>query len=88
MEAIQVLTAFTFDLLILDLETSGLDGLLFLSIVRRIAPKLSLMAISGRPYLHERELQHQGVLCHLVDPFSETGMEQVVRTGLQHAAKR
>lgn len=87
MEVLQALKALKFDMLILDLETSGLDGLLLLSIARRIDPKLPIVAISSRPALHEREIQHKGVLYHPVEPTSNNGMEQVVKAGVEYAKK-
>ncbi len=61
MEAVQALMALSFDRLILDLETPGVDSLFLVSIARRVAPRLPVVAISSRPVLQTREIEQKGV---------------------------
>jgi CheY-like chemotaxis protein len=61
MEVVQALLARSFDRLILDLDTPGLDSLFLVSIARRIDPHLPVVAISSRPVVQAREIQQKGV---------------------------
>lgn len=83
-EAIRALMVFKFDILILDLETPGLDSLFLLSTVKRIDPQLFVVAISSRPVVHAKEIQQKAALCHLVQPTSHGEMEQVVKAGAEY----
>ena len=78
MEAVQTLLALSFDGLILDLETPGLESLFLVSIARRIDPKLPIVAISTRPVGPVREVQQKGVVCHLVSPDSTLELAQMI----------
>ena len=78
MEAVQTLLALSFDGLILDLETPGLESLFLVSIARRIDPKLPVVAISTRPVGLVREVQQKGVVCHLVSPDSTLELAQMI----------
>jgi CheY-like chemotaxis protein len=78
MEAVQSLLALSFDGLILDLETPGLESLFVISIARRIDPKLPVVAISTRPVGPIRELQLKGVVCCLVSPESTLELAQMI----------
>ena len=49
------------DLLVLDLETPGLNPLLLTSAIRALAPRLPILAISGRGTGDGRALSHRGV---------------------------
>lgn len=66
MEVVQALLARSFDRLILDLDTLGLDSLFLVSIARRIDPHLPVVAISSRPVVQAREIQQKEVAYHLV----------------------
>ena len=77
MEAVQALLARSFDGLILDLETPGLESLFLVSIVRRIDPTLPVVAISTRP-VGLREVQQKGVVCHLVSPDSTLELARMI----------
>ncbi len=68
MEAVRALMALSFDRLILDLETPGLDGLFLVSIARRIDPHLPVVAVSRGPVVQVKEIQHKGIAHHLVPP--------------------
>lgn len=56
--AVEVLDA---DLLLLDLETPGLNGLLMISAIKELAPALSIVAVSTRPQVDARAVSHKGV---------------------------
>jgi len=49
------------DLLVLDLETPGINPLLLTSAIRALAPALPILAVSARPPEAERDLSHKGV---------------------------
>jgi len=78
MEAVQALLARSFDRLILDLETPGLDSLFLISIARRIDPHLPVVAISSRPVVQAREIQQKGVAYHLVPPTASREIAQMI----------
>lgn len=78
MEVVQTLMALSFDGLILDLETPGLESLLLVSIARRIDPTLPVVAISTRPVGPVREVQQKGVVWHLVSPDSTLELAQMI----------
>ena len=78
MEAVQTLLARSFDGLILDLETPGLESLFLVSIARRIDPTLPVVAISTRPVGPVRDVQQKGVVWHLVSPGSTPELAQMI----------
>jgi len=78
MEAVRALMALSFDRLILDLETPGLDGLFLVAIARRIDPRLPVVAVSTRPVGPVREVQQKGVVWHLVSPGSTPELAQMI----------
>jgi len=49
------------DLLILDMRTPGLNGLLMISAIRELAPNLPIVAVSATPQEDARALSHKGV---------------------------
>ncbi|HSB77902.1 MAG TPA: response regulator, partial [Candidatus Methylomirabilis sp.] len=49
------------DLLVLDLETPGLGGLLLISAIRELAPELPILAVSTTPVADARALAQKGV---------------------------
>jgi CheY-like chemotaxis protein len=49
------------DLLVLDLETPGLGGLLLISAIRELAPELPIVAVSTKPVADARALAQKGV---------------------------
>lgn len=51
------------DLLVLDLETPGLNPLLLTSAICALAPALPILAVSGRAPDDGRALSHKGVSC-------------------------
>lgn len=62
--AVEVVAA---DLLIVDMETPGLNGLLLVSAVRELAPRLPIVAVSTRPEVTDaRALAQRGVACTLL----------------------
>lgn len=56
--AVEVLDA---DLLILDLETPGLNGLLMISAIKQLAPAILIVAVSTKPQVDARAVSHKGV---------------------------
>ena len=49
------------DLLVLDLETPGVNPLLLTSAIRALAPGLPILAVSAHPLEESRDLSHKGV---------------------------
>ena len=83
MEAVRALMALSFDRLILDLETPGLDSLFLVSIARRINPHLPVVAISSRPVIEGRAVQQKGVAFHLVPPTANHEIAQMITLGVE-----
>ncbi len=86
MDAVRALMALSFDRLILDLETPGLDGLFLVSIARRIDPHLPVVAISRGPVVQAREIQHKGVAHHLVPLTGGPEIAQMIALGVEPVA--
>jgi len=83
MEAVRALMALSFDRLILDLETPGLDGPFLVSIARRIDPLLPVVAVSRGPVVQAREIQHKGVAHHLVPLPAGPEIAQMIALGVE-----
>ncbi len=86
MDAVRALMALSFDRLILDLETPGLDGLFMVSIARRIDPHLPVVAVSRGPVVQAREIQQKGVAHHLVPPTVSPEIAQMIAIGVEQVA--
>jgi len=86
MDAVRALMALSFDRLILDLETPGLDGLFMVSIARRIDPHLPVVAVSRGPVVQAREIQQKGVAHHLVPPTVSPEIAQRIAIGVEQVA--
>jgi CheY-like chemotaxis protein len=56
--AVEVVDA---DLLVLDMQTPGLSGLLIISAIRELAPSLPILAVSVQTEQDARALSHKGV---------------------------
>ncbi len=61
LEALGVVEVMDADLLILDLDTPGLDSLLIVAAVRELAPTLPIVAVSTKPQVDARAVSHRGV---------------------------
>jgi CheY-like chemotaxis protein len=72
------------DLLILDLQTPGLNGLLLVSAIQRLAPQLAMVAVSTQPVLDARAVSHKGVTFATLSPDSDGGAGEFL-AGLAHA---
>ena len=86
MDAVRAMTALSFDRLILDLETPGLDGPFLVSIARRIDPHLPIVAVSRGPVVQAREIQHKGVAHHLVPLTAGPEIAQMIALGVEQVA--
>jgi CheY-like chemotaxis protein len=86
MDAVRALTALSFDRLILDLETPGLDGLFLVSIAKRIDPHLPVVAVSRGPVVQAREIQQKGVAHHLVPLTAGPEIAQMIALGVEQVA--
>ncbi|MDD5559047.1 response regulator [Candidatus Methylomirabilis sp.] len=81
LEALGVVEVMDADLLILDLDTPGLDGLLIVAAVKELAPTLPIVAVSTKPQVDARVVSHKGV-SYATLPSGSAGAMQVLLTGL------
>jgi CheY-like chemotaxis protein len=70
------------DLLVLDLETPGLNPLLLTSAIRALAPALPVLAVSGCAPEDGRALSHKGI-SQLSLPADGRGWEQALVKALE-----
>ncbi len=63
MEALGAVEVVDPDLLILDMETPGLNGLLLVAAIKELAPDLPIVAVSTRSEADARALAQKGVAC-------------------------
>jgi len=73
------------DLLVLDLETPGLNPLLLTSAIRALAPGLPILAVSARPPEDGRDLSHKGVSTVIL-PVDQGAWWQALGTALDDMA--
>ena len=73
--AVEVVDA---DLLVLDLETPGLNGLLIISAIKELAPELSIVAVSTKPEVDARAVSHKGVSYATLPARSYAGIQAVL----------
>jgi CheY-like chemotaxis protein len=69
------------DLLVIDLETPGINPLLLTSAIRALAPALPILAVSPLPSAAGRDLSHRGV-SFLPLPADQGAWAQALRTAL------
>ena len=78
------------DLVILDLETPGLGGLLLVSAIKELAPALPIVAVSTRPDLDARAVSQSGVAVATLPSGHEGAphpfLSELARTGRSGAA--
>ena len=68
------------DLLIMDMQTPGLNGLLIISAIRELAPDLPILAVSVKPEEDARAFSHKGVSFARLPSGSEGGAQALVAT--------
>ncbi len=81
LEALGIVEVMDADLLILDLDTPGLDGLLIVAAVKELAPTLPIVAVSTKPQVDARVVSHKGV-SYATLPSESAGAMQVLLAGL------
>ncbi|HZY32005.1 MAG TPA: response regulator, partial [Candidatus Methylomirabilis sp.] len=81
LEALGVVEVMDADLLILDLDTPGLDGLLIVAAVKELAPTLPIVAVSTKPQVDARVVSHKGV-SYATLPSESAGAMQALLAGL------
>lgn len=69
------------DLLIVDLETPGLDCLLMLAAIKELAPSLPIVAVSTRPQIDARVVSHKGI-SYVTLPSDSAGATEALLAGL------
>ena len=78
MEALGAVGILEADLLILDLDTPGLNGLLIIAAIRELAPALSIVAVSTKSQADARAVCHKGVLFATLPSGSNGGMQELL----------
>ena len=78
LEALGAVGILEADLLILDLETPGLNGLLMIGAIRELAPELSIVAVSTKPEVDARAVSHKGVLFAALPSGSNGGLQELL----------
>ena len=73
--AVEVIDA---DLLVLDLETPGLNGLLIISAIKELSPGLPIVAVSTKPEVDARAVSHKGVSYATLPARSYAGIQAVL----------
>jgi CheY-like chemotaxis protein len=78
MEALGAVGILEADLLILDLETPGLNALLMIGAIKELAPELSIVAVSTTPQVDARAVSHKGVLFATLPSGSNGGLQDLL----------
>ena len=78
MEALGAVGILEADLLILDLETPGLNALLMIGAIKELAPELSIVAVSTTPQVDARAVSHKGVLFATFSFGSNGGLQELL----------
>ena len=78
MEALGAAGILEADLLILDLDTPGLNALLIISAIKELAPELSIVAVSATPQVDARAVSHKGVLLATLPSGSNDGLQELL----------
>ena len=82
--AVEVLTARHYDLIITDLKMSVMNGLQALALAKEKSPEAKFIVITGYPSEESLQLCRElGVARYLVKPFSRTEIRQVARNVLR-----
>ena len=81
LEALGVVEVMDADLLVLDLDTPGLDCLLIIAAVKELSPALPIVAVSTKPQVDARVVSHKGV-SYATLPSGSAGAMQVLLAGL------
>ncbi len=61
LEALGAVEIMDADLLVVDMQTPGLNGLLIISAIRELAPSLPILAVSTKPEEDARSVSYKGV---------------------------
>lgn len=86
LEALAAAEVVDADLLILDLETPGLDCLLMLAAIQELSPALSIVVVSTKPQMDARVVSHKGV-AYVTLPADSTGSVGAMETLLAGLAQ-
>ena len=82
LQALATLDVVDVDVLVLDLETPGLNPLLLTSAIRALAPSVPILAVSARAPEDGRTLAHKGI-SHLSLPADRSGWAQAMAAALE-----
>ena len=88
-EALGLLQTETFDLVISDIQMSGMSGLEMIPQVRELAPDTMVIMISGAQNIENAiKAMRVGAFDYITKPFAFDHVEAVVRRALEHQALR
>jgi len=87
MELLGAVGVFAPDIVILDLETPGLGGLLLVSAIKELAPGVPIVAVSTKPVADARALSQKGVRVASLGA-SPDGEAHVLLDELAHLGRR
>jgi CheY-like chemotaxis protein len=74
------------DLVIMDMQTPGLNGLLMITAIRELAPNVPIVAVSTAPLTDARAVSHKGI-SHLTLPSSPHGDAEALMATLTQLAE-
>ncbi len=73
--AVEIMDA---DLLVIDMQTPGLNGLLIISAIRELAPSLPILTVSANPEEDARSFSYKGVSFARLPPGSAADAQTLV----------
>ena len=87
-EAAELLTKYTFNLVITDILLPVGSGLDVCEIIRRVAPHTAIVAMSGSPSIHHQtEALRQGAIFYVKKPFDLLEMQVLIESTLSHQTR-
>jgi DNA-binding NtrC family response regulator len=87
-EAAELLTRYTFNLVITDILLPVGSGIDVCEIIRRVAPYTAIVAMSGSPSIHHQtEALRQGALFYVKKPFDLLEMQVLIESTLSHQTR-
>ncbi len=88
-EALELLETETFNLIISDIQMSGISGLEMIPLVRELAPDTIIIMISGLQNIEcAIKATRSGAFDYLTKPFSFDQVETVVARAIEHQSRR
>ncbi|MCD6473268.1 response regulator [Candidatus Aerophobetes bacterium] len=87
--AIKKILKQNFDVLILDIHMSGINGLETISFIKSVHPNLPIIVITGDASMQtEKRAREEGVFCYFTKPLNIKGLKQVITSALKTRAEK